>query len=149
MLAPVNFVYHQNLDVTHRALNTPDLTLNIIYLLNPNANSSTLATSCEELTHWKTLMLGGIGGRRRRGRQRMRWLGWHHWLNGRESQWTPGVGDGQGGLVCYNSWGRKESDTTEPLNWTECVTWHLSILKWYLLALFQLRQIYLSRDSVL
>ena len=37
-------------------------------------NSSTLATSCEELTHWKTLMLGGIEGRRRRGRQRMRWL---------------------------------------------------------------------------
>ena len=35
---------------------------------------STLATSCEELTHWKRLMLGGIGGRRRRGRQRMRWL---------------------------------------------------------------------------
>ena len=37
-------------------------------------NSSTLATSCEELTHWKRLMLGGMGGRRRRGRQRMRWL---------------------------------------------------------------------------
>ena len=37
-------------------------------------NSSTLATSCEELTHWKRLMLGGIGSRRRRGRQRMRWL---------------------------------------------------------------------------
>ena len=36
--------------------------------------SSTLATSCEELTHWKTLMLGGIGGRRRSGEQRMRWL---------------------------------------------------------------------------
>ena len=38
------------------------------------ANSSTLATSCKELSHWKRLMLGGIGGRRRRGRQRMRWL---------------------------------------------------------------------------
>ena len=37
-------------------------------------NSNTLATSCEELTHWKTLTLGGIGGRRRRGHQRMRWL---------------------------------------------------------------------------
>jgi len=45
--------------------------------------------------------------------------GWHHQLNGRESQWTPGVGDGQGGLVCCDSWGRKESDTTEKLNWTE------------------------------
>ena len=45
--------------------------------------------------------------------------GWHHWLDGRESEWTPAVGDGQGGLACYDSWGRKESDTTEQLNWTE------------------------------
>ena len=45
--------------------------------------------------------------------------GWHHWFNGRESQWTPGFGDGQGGLACCDSWGRKESDTTERLNWTE------------------------------
>ena len=36
-----------------------------------------------------------------------------------ESEWTPGVGDGQGGLVCCDSWGRKEPDTTERLNWTE------------------------------
>ena len=45
--------------------------------------------------------------------------GWHHWLDGRESEWTPGGGDGQGGLACCDSWGRKESDTTERLNWTE------------------------------
>ena len=45
--------------------------------------------------------------------------GWHHWLDGCESEWTPGVGDGQRGLACCNSWGRKESDTTEQLNWTE------------------------------
>ena len=45
--------------------------------------------------------------------------GWHHWLNGHESEWTPGVGDGQGGLACCDLWGRKESDTTEWLNWTE------------------------------
>ena len=45
--------------------------------------------------------------------------GWHHWLDGRESEWTPGVGDGQGGLACCHSWGCKESDTTEWLNWTE------------------------------
>jgi len=66
----------------------------------------------------KTLMLGGIGGRRRRGRQD-EMAGWHHWLDGRESEWTPGVGDGQGGLACCDSWGRKESDTTVRLNWTE------------------------------
>ena len=57
----------------------------------------------------KTLMLGGIGGRRRRGRQRMRWL------DGITTRWM-GVGDGQGGLACCDSWGRKESDTTEQLN---------------------------------
>ena len=66
----------------------------------------------------KRLMLGGIRGRRRRGWQD-EMAGWHHWLDGRESEWTPGVGDGQGGLACCNSWGCKESDTTERLNWTE------------------------------
>ena len=45
--------------------------------------------------------------------------GWHHQLNGHEFGWTPGVGDGQGGLACCTPWGRKESDTTEQLNWTE------------------------------
>ena len=45
--------------------------------------------------------------------------GWHHWLDGHESEWTPGVGDGQGGLACSDSWGLEESVTTEQLNWTE------------------------------
>ena len=66
----------------------------------------------------KTLMLGGIGGRRKRGWQD-EMVGWHHRLNGHEFEWTLGVGDGQGGLVCCSSWGCKESDTTEQLNWTE------------------------------
>ena len=43
-------------------------------------------------------------------------VGWHHRLNGHESEYTPGVGDGQGGLVCYSLWGRKESDMTEQQN---------------------------------
>ena len=46
-------------------------------------------------------------------------VGWHHQLNGHEFEWTPGIGDGQEGLVCCSPWGRKESDTTERLNWTE------------------------------
>ena len=66
----------------------------------------------------KTLMLGRIGDRRRRGRQRMRWLGGITDLMD-VSEWTPGVGDGQGGLTCCDSRGHKESDTTEWLNWTE------------------------------
>ena len=67
----------------------------------------------------KTLMVGGIGGRRRRGRQRMRWLdGIIDSMD--EFEWTPGVGDGQGGLSCCDSWGCKESDmTATELNWTE------------------------------
>ena len=57
--------------------------------------------------------------------------GWHHRLNGRESEWTPGVGDEQGGLACYNSWGHKESDTTEWLNWTEMS----AIVRWFAYSL--------------
>ena len=45
--------------------------------------------------------------------------GWHYWLDGHEFGWTLGVGDGHGGLACCDSWGRKESDTTERLNWTD------------------------------
>ena len=45
--------------------------------------------------------------------------GWHHQLNGHEFKWTPGVSDGQGGLACCYSWGHKESDAIERLNWTE------------------------------
>ena len=56
--------------------------------------------------------------------------GWHHWLDGHEFEWTPRVSDGQGGLVCCNSWGCKESDMTEWLNWTE-LNWksHVQVLK--------------------
>ena len=64
----------------------------------------------------KTLMLGGIGGRRR-GCTEDEMAGWHHGLHGREFEWTLGVGDGQGGLTCCNSWGRKELDMMS--DWTE------------------------------
>ena len=69
----------------------------------------------------KTLMLGKIEGRKIRGRQRMRWLdgitdSMASRLNGHGFGWTPGVGNGQGGLACCSSWGHKESDTTERLN---------------------------------
>ena len=46
-------------------------------------------------------------------------FGWHHWLNGHGFGWTPGVGDGHGGLVCCSSRGHKESDIAEQLNWTQ------------------------------
>ena len=64
---------------------------------------------------------GRDGGQEEKGMTEDEMAGWHHWLNGRESEWTPGVGDGQGGLACCNSWGHKESDTTEWLNWTRVI----------------------------
>ena len=58
-------------------------------------------------------------GQEEKGTTEDEMAGWHHWLNGCESEWTPGVRDGQGGLACCDSWGHKESVTTEQLNWTE------------------------------
>ena len=58
-------------------------------------------------------------GQEKKGTTEDEMAGWYYWLYGHEFEWTPGVGDGQGGLVCCNSWGHKESDTTEGLNWTE------------------------------
>ena len=58
-------------------------------------------------------------GQEEKGMTENEMAGWHHWLDGCESEWTPGVGDGQRRLACCDSWGRKESDTTERLNWTE------------------------------
>ena len=69
----------------------------------------------------KTLMLGKIEGGRRMGWQD-EMVRWHHQLNGHEFEQAPGVGDGQGSLACCSPWGRKESDVTEQLNWTE-PTW--------------------------
>ena len=62
-------------------------------------------------------------GQEEKGTTEDEMAGWHHRLNGREFEWTLGVGDGQGGLACCDSWGHKESDINERLNWTE--------LNWY------------------
>ena len=74
----------------------------------------------------KTLMLGKIEGRRRRGWQRMKMVRWHCRLNGHESEQALGDGDGQGSLVRCSPWGHKESDMTEwtELNWTELSLLH-------------------------
>ena len=77
-----------------------------------------LATSCKELTHWKRLWCWERLGARGKGMTEDGMAGWHHWLNGCESEWTPGVGDGQGGLACCDS-GVAESDTTKGLIWTQ------------------------------
>ena len=84
-----------------------------------------------ELTHWKRLWCWeglGAGGE---GDDRGWDAGWHQWLDGRKSEWTLGAGDGHGGLACCDSWGRKESDTTEQLNWTELNTTQYALITFH------------------
>ena len=66
---------------------------------------------------WKDSDLGRDWWQEEKGMTEDELAGWHHGLDGRESEWTAGDGDGQGGLVCCDSWSRKESDMTESLNW--------------------------------
>ena len=67
---------------------------------------------------WKDPDAGKDWRQEEKGMTEDEMVGWHHWLNGHEFGWTPGVGDGQGGLACCSSWVH-ESDTTEWLNWIE------------------------------
>ena len=82
-------------------------------------NSNTLATWCEELTYLKGSDARKDWRQEKKGTTEDEMAGWHHWLNGYVFEWTLGVGDEQGGLVCCSPWGHKESDMTERLNWTE------------------------------
>ena len=93
--------------------------------------------------HAKSCLIGKDSDAGRDWGQEEKWMtedemvGWHHRLNGHEFEWTSGVGDGQGGLACWDSRGHKESDTTEQLNWTDaylfiinmCVIIHVQLLK--------------------
>ena len=76
----------------------------------PHVKSWLIGKDCDAGRDW---------GQEEKGRTEDEMAGWHHWLNGRECEWTPGVGDGQGGLVCCNSWGHKELDITEQLIWSD------------------------------
>ena len=68
---------------------------------------------------WKDPDAGKDWGQEEKGTAEDEVVGWHQRHNGHGFGWTPGAGDGQGGLAYCSSWGRKESDTTERLNWTE------------------------------
>ena len=70
---------------------------------------------------WKDPDAGKDWGHVEKSTTKDKTVGWKHWLNGHESEWTPGVGDGQGSLVFCGSWGHKEADTTERLNWIELI----------------------------
>ena len=68
-------------------------------------------------------------GQEEKGTTEDEMVGWHHRLNGHGFGWTLGVGDGQGGLACCGSWGRKESDMTEWLNWTELKKNYMNLIE--------------------
>ena len=74
---------------------------------------------------WKDPDAGKDWGQEEKWKMEDEMVGWHQWHNGHEFGWTPGVGGGQGGLVCCGSWGRKESDMTKWLNWTEMIQKYL------------------------
>ena len=78
-----------------------------------------------ESAHWNSWLIekdpdiGKDWRQEEKGMTENEMFAWHHWLNGQGFGWTPGVGDVQGGLACCSSWGHKELDRTEWLNWTE------------------------------
>ena len=76
----------------------------------PHEKSWLMGKDCDAGRDWR---------KEEKGTAKDEMAGWHHQHDGRESEWTPGVGDRQGGLAYCDSWGCKESDTTERLNWTE------------------------------
>ena len=88
-------------------------------------NDAKAETTVLRPPHEKSWLIGKDSDSRRDWGQEETWTtedemaGWHHRLDGHEFLWTPGVGDGQGSLACCNSWGLKESDTTELLKWSE------------------------------
>ena len=82
-------------------------------------NPSTLTTSCKVWLTGKDSDAERDWGQEEKGTTEDDMAGWHYQLDGHEFEWTPGVGDGQGGLACCDSWGCKESDTTEWLKGTE------------------------------
>ena len=92
-------------------------------------NSNTLATWCEELIHLKRPWCWERVKEEEKGITECEMFGWHHWLDGHESEQALGVGDGQRCLVCFSPWGRKELDMTKWLNWTEIRQNGLNILK--------------------
>ena len=76
---------------------------------------------------WKDPHAGKDWRQEEKGMMDDEMVGWHHRLYGNEFEQAPGVGDGQGSLVCCSPWGRKELDTTEWLNWTELIYVFLSL----------------------
>jgi len=79
----------------------------------PHAKSSLIGKDSDAGRNW---------GQEEKGTTEDEMVGWHHRLDGHEFEWTPRDGDGLVGLACYDSWGRKELDTTVRLNWLNWFT---------------------------
>ena len=124
--------------VLERTLESP-LDYKNIQLVHPKGNQSWIfvgRTDAEaetpifwppDVKNWligKDPNVGRYWRQEEKGKTEDEMAGWHHWFDGHEFEWTPGVSDRQGGLVCCDSWGHKESDTTERLNWTEPQGFH-------------------------
>ena len=92
--------------------------LKIVVLWPPHAKSWLIGKDSDAGRNW---------AQEEKGTTEDEMAGWHHWLDGRESEWTLGVGEGQGGLACCNSWGCKESDTTERLIWSDLILYTYNI----------------------
>ena len=91
------------------------LKLKLLYFGHLNANNWLIGKDPDAGKDWRW---------EEKGTTEVEMVGWHHRLNGHEFGYTLGVGDGQGGLVCCSPWGRKESDTTEWMNWTELTVYN-------------------------
>ena len=91
----------------------------MIYLMRLNAKSWLIGKDSDAGRDW---------GQEKKGTTEEEMAGWHHWLDGLESEWTLGVDDGQGGLACCDSWGRKQSDATEWLIWSDLIWKWLNIV---------------------
>ena len=113
-----------------------DVEAEILILWPPDMQSSLI---------WKDPDAGKDWGQAEKGMTEDEMVGWHHRLNGCGFGWIPEVGDGQGGLACCSSWGHKESDMTEWLNWTEGKEYSSSIYRkvillvpWHILTLVRI-----------
>ena len=101
---------HSKGDQSWLFIGRTDVEAEILILWPPDAKSCLIGKDSDAGKDW---------GQEEKGLTEDEMAGWHHRLDGCEFEWTPGVGDGQGGLACCGSWGGKESDMTEWLNWTE------------------------------
>ena len=105
-----------------------------IFIGRTDAEAETLTLWPPDVKNW---VIGkdphaGKDWRQEKGATEDKMVGWHHRLDGHGFEWTLGVSEGQEGLACYGSWGCKESDTTERLNWTEFTLGiHVSLLSIY------------------